>query len=602
MHKKLTTVAVVVGIVVAIFVVLTIFLNNLLSEERLKAMLIEPAQKEIGRKITIGSARVSLFSGITINDIRVKEAASDSDFISLKTFRLQYKLLPLLQKNLVITEVLLDEPKVRVVRLENGQFNFADIVANFNKEEDEIIPTDDESEIDTLPLALTFDRINIQKATVSLTDKTGVLPTINSEADMLMSVQLGETVADLKYNGTFNLLANGEYHGHKPVLQIKCGINEKTIDFRGSLTLGFDRIDVDGRADNYTSSPEIEFNIASKSIDLDKLASLNQFTSNDDPGKKPATAPQPPTKNGGESADAQKPAALNISAHGRVNIDKLYTSEVEFREIALNYQVKDNIISLDKLGALLFGGSIIGEVKADIANPEPTFQGKLSSRGIQVAKIMSFLDKPAEAFTGSLDTDLTFRGSGSEWPVISKTLDADGRFTLVDGGMQNTPMTTALANLLDLEELKDLRFENFSGDLRIEKGKVFLDSGLQSSNIDILAKGTVGLDGRLDMPLTLRLSPEYGQILDEKATFAKYLGDDQGRTTLHLKAKGSVQDPKLTIDTKAAGKQIQKAVGRKVVEELGRALTKGQPTGTADSAKDPVKAMSERLLKELTGN
>ena len=104
MHKKLTTAVVIVGIGVAIFVVLTIFLNNLLSEERLKTMLIEPAQKETGRKITIGSAGVSLFSGIKIDDIRIKEADSETDFISLKTFRLQYKLLPLLQKNLVITE------------------------------------------------------------------------------------------------------------------------------------------------------------------------------------------------------------------------------------------------------------------------------------------------------------------------------------------------------------------------------------------------------------------------------------------------------------------------------------------------------------------
>jgi hypothetical protein len=168
--------------------------------------------------------------------------------------------------------------------------------------------------------------------------------------------------------------------------------------------------------------------------------------------------------------------------------------------------------------------------------------------------------------------------------------------------MQNTPMTTALATLLGLQELRDLRFKNFSGDLKIEKGNVFLDSGLQSSNIDILAKGTVGLDGRLDMPLTLRLSSEYGQILDEQATFAKYLGDDQGRTTLHLKAKGSVQEPKLTIDTKAAGKQIRKAVERKAIEALGRALTKDQPTDTAGSSQDPVKSMSERLLKELSGN
>ena len=98
MKKKLTTAAIIVGTCVVAFIVLTVILNNLLSEERLRVMLIEPAQKEIGRKITIGDAGVSLFSGINLRDIHIKEADSNDDFISLKAFRLQYKLLPLLQK------------------------------------------------------------------------------------------------------------------------------------------------------------------------------------------------------------------------------------------------------------------------------------------------------------------------------------------------------------------------------------------------------------------------------------------------------------------------------------------------------------------------
>ena len=197
----------------------------------------------------------------------------------------------------------------------------------------------------------------------------------------------------------------------------------------------------------------------------------------------------------GDSADAEEPVLLNLSAHGRVNIDELYTSEIKVKEIALDYQVKDNIISLNKLGALIFDGNIIGEAKADISTPDPSFQGEIGSRGIQIAKLMTFLDKSEEVFTGSLDSDLTFRGKGRDWPVISKTLDAEGTFAITSGGMHHTPMTTALATMLDLQELKDLRFDKFSGNVKIEKGNVLLDSGLQSSNIDILAKGTVGLNG-----------------------------------------------------------------------------------------------------------
>jgi uncharacterized protein involved in outer membrane biogenesis len=601
MKRKLRAFAIIIGAGFLIFLILTILLNRLLSEERLKAMLIDPAQKELGRQVTLGSLDVSLLRGITIKDIGIKERDSKQDFISVKTFRLSYELLPLLRKKLVIKEVLIDEPKIRIIRGSDGQFNFADIGQQRKDQQEELMPVDENNELEPLPITMTFDRVNINKAILTLTDKTNVLPEVHSEADLTMSVILGKTLADIKYNGTLNLLANGKYRGHKPVLQVDCAITEKLISYQGHLTVGFDKVQVDGWAANYLSTPDIELNADINSIDLDELASLKQFISDNSDPKQPKSS-HPAQQKNQLPAKKETPATLGLSAHGKVNIGAVSSGRIKMQEIALVYQLKDNIITLDEVSALIFGGSINGDLSADISKEQPAFQGKIKGEEIKVSEIMVSLDKPAKAFSGKLAADLSFRGSGKEWSVIQNNLTAEGRFTLIDGGMQRTPITTALAALLDIQELSDLRFKDFSGNFTITDGKVSLDSNLQSRNINILAKGAVGLDGGLNMPLTLQLSPEYSKILDNNSTFTRYLADEEGHTTMHLRAKGSVQKPRLTIDSKGVRKQVTKAIEKKIMEELGRAITKNRPATTIDSGKDQVKDVSEMLLKKLLGN
>ncbi|MEN8142296.1 MAG: AsmA family protein [Thermodesulfobacteriota bacterium] len=585
MKKKFVTLMTVLGGGVVIFIVLTLILNNLLTEERLKVMLIDPAEQQLGRKVTIGSAGVSLLKGISINDIAIKEPDKETDFISIKAFRLRFKILPLLNRELVIKELIVDEPYARFVRKANGKLNFVDIDLK-KKEAEELIPAAEDSSVETLPLTLTFDKIKINKAVFRFVDETGGLPDINSEADLAMSVWLGKTIADLKYDGDFNMLANCEYQGHQAVLQLGCKINEKLFSFGGSLTVGFEKADVNGQVANYTTIPEIEMNIDSDSIDLDKLASLKQFTTNsgDDEAVKEKSA-----KDGTNS-----PPDLKLSAKGKVRIGELTVNKMKVKDIDLKYLVKNNVVAIEKFNADIFGGKIGGEFSADISTQDPIFEGKIDSKNIKTPDIMKYLEKPADYLSGDLSAYLEFRGDGKEWQTIKNTLDGEGQFSLVDGGLHNTPITTALATLLGIEGLQDFNIDNFFGDITIRNGKVTMNSDLASQDLEAQMNGTVGLDGDVDLPIKLVLSREYSESLQNTAGFARYLADDEGRTTLYLKLKGSVQEPKMSLSSKGVKKQAGKVIEKKIAEELNRAI--------GSDENDPVKDMSQKLLKQLLGN
>jgi len=101
------------------------FVHFYLTEERVKELIIPQAEAALGRKVAIGDIKIGLLSGITIQDFLIKEADTETNFISTKAFVLSYELMPLLQKKLVISEIRFDEPAVQIIRDKKGQFNFS---------------------------------------------------------------------------------------------------------------------------------------------------------------------------------------------------------------------------------------------------------------------------------------------------------------------------------------------------------------------------------------------------------------------------------------------------------------------------------------------
>ena len=86
-----------------------------------------------------------------------------------------------------------------------------------------------------------------------------------------------------------------------------------------------------------------------------------------------------------------------------------------------------------------------------------------------------------------------------------------------------------------------------------------------------------------------------------KASFTKYLNDDEGRTTLYPLLSGTLEKPRLAFDGKGAENQVRKVIKKKVSEEIGKAIIKNLPAeeGSDDSTGNVVEDMSERFLKDL---
>jgi AsmA protein len=127
--SKTAKIAMAIGItIVFLLVTLSIIIKVVITPEKIRENLLPFAERALQRKIDVGNIDIGIFTGVSLVDLRVQNRSTADDFVTVKALSLQYKLLPLLTGNLVIDQILLDQPRIEVVRNEDGTFNFSDLL------------------------------------------------------------------------------------------------------------------------------------------------------------------------------------------------------------------------------------------------------------------------------------------------------------------------------------------------------------------------------------------------------------------------------------------------------------------------------------------
>ncbi|MCF8024213.1 MAG: AsmA family protein [Desulfobacteraceae bacterium] len=128
MKKMLKITGVVIGVLVVLAIVLLVAAKLIITPERVRKTVLPLAEKSLHRQVSIGDIGISLFSGISIENLRVMMKDEKETFVSAESLVLKYRLWPLIKKQVVIDEARLKKPEIRVVRNKDGVFNFSDLI------------------------------------------------------------------------------------------------------------------------------------------------------------------------------------------------------------------------------------------------------------------------------------------------------------------------------------------------------------------------------------------------------------------------------------------------------------------------------------------
>ncbi len=797
MNKFGKIIAVVATIIVVLVVVLVVLAKVVITPERVKETVLPIAEESLKRKIELGDISVSIFSGIELQGLKVYEADGKELFVSTELVRLKYQLLPLLAMKVVVDEVTLEKPRIRVVRLADGSFSFDDIVGT--KEQSAGGTSNGESS-GSSPISLLVSEVKVSDGALAFIDYqidsktpftteisslqvaakgitlTGSIPvslscklnnsTFAADGSVSLdgsSVELKVKLDDvdvLRFSPYFKDAVPGKLSGLALGLESTVGGDLKNISAAGSLrgsglnlaldalpdaplqnarfTVDYDlsvnldagvldlrsaRVDFNslvaeasGKVSSIFASPTLDLQAKVPGLDLRKAISsvppaLVESVKDMDPsgvmklsahvagkaddepaklvrkasvtledvqasagGQRPSLAGKLNLSDGklvsealemrmdnnraridlnasnlfgqtiivkadvasdefqldpllgaggaaGAAADkkgAPKNAAADlgpfdipVKASGSIKIGKTLYKGLAIDNFIARYALQDNILTISQMDGNIAGGSFANTARVDLGTKGLAYSADLGVKTIQADPLLTaFIPKAAGALLGAMNLDLSIKGSGTQWETMSKKLSGQGDMLVADGRVVSPGLVKGFASFLQLSNVDEILFENFQGKIKIADGKLQIDSSILSNEIKLFPKGTIGLDGSLNLSLDTRLSPQVAGRLDSGGKVSKYLTDDDGWSQVPLLVSGNYASPSFGLDPKGVQKQATKALGK----ELGRQIDKlfgapktqeegqTQPEGQQQPAETPAKKLLQDSLKGLFGN
>ncbi|MBI4849726.1 MAG: AsmA family protein [Nitrospirae bacterium] len=596
MKKILTIIIVVTAVIIISFVVL---IKTYVTPEKVKAFLVPYAEQALNRKISIGEVNISLFRGIDIKDFAIKETDGKSDFVKCKDFILKFQLLPILSRKVIVDELKLLSPEIRIIRDNKGSFNFEGIgekeKQQAGKEEKQ------DAAAKGLPISLLVKNISIKDAGFSFVDSTKALPdtrgsfAIDSNIKSTDGTQLSSTGnIDLKLSEIiFGTPSRKPIRDLNAALKYAADVNLSPGDIRidkADLKIQEVPVSLTGDVKNFRKEPEINIAVSmpdTKSADLQKLLTsvvdMNGLV-----------------LSGNYSANFNitgMPKKFDsLKSGGEIKISSAKYRDLTMNDFHTKYLLKDSKLEIVKMTAVAGKGKLNVNSTIDLSKPGYAYNLSANIDSLHADEVVnSFSPKAKGTVFGLLSLNLKLNGSGTAPESIKKNLIADGDFNIRDGKITGAQITRGLSQFLNIKELETINLKQANGEVTVRNSVAHLESVFSSDDIAMDPSGNIGLDETLDLAVDLKLSPS----LTKKAMgsgVAKYIKDDKGWGDIPLKISGTFSNPSYTVDiAKAGGRVLEKEVGKALDKLLKK--QKGAEGDKTPRGQKPVEDLLQEIFK-----
>ena len=121
----------IIGIVVAVILVIAIALPFIINVNSFRPKLESTLTSALGREVKVGNLGLSILSGsVSAEDLSIADdpAFSKDPFVRAKSLHVGVEVMPLIfSKKLNVTELVLDQPEIRLIQTPSGKWNFSSL-------------------------------------------------------------------------------------------------------------------------------------------------------------------------------------------------------------------------------------------------------------------------------------------------------------------------------------------------------------------------------------------------------------------------------------------------------------------------------------------
>jgi AsmA protein len=352
------------------------------------------------------------------------------------------------------------------------------------------------------------------------------------------------------------------------------------------VTAAGNRAHIDLQAENLFDKPiHASAHISADHFDIDALLQPTASSARKTSPQKPETA---------VSAEEIGPFDLPVHANGCVKIAQAVYRGLTINDFNLTYRLADNVLTVEDMRGSIAGGTFNQSARIDLGRRGLAYKSTLSMQGVQADPVVSaFIPDMQGTVFGTLNLTLDADGTGTLPETLKKNLTCSTRMDLNDGRITGSGIARGLSDFLKLDELRELRFNTFGGTVNIKQGQAHLATEFNSTDVRMQPQGNIGLDGSLDLSLNAALGPVLMQKIDRRGHIASFFTDQQGWGRLPLKVKGSLDQPRFTLDTTGVRQQVEEKIIDTLQQRLLERTAPKQPPAEIPDTESPQEIQEE---------
>ena len=307
---------------------------------------------------------------------------------------------------------------------------------------------------------------------------------------------------------------------------------------------------------------------------------------------------QPPPASGSEPVAEQEPGPYDLpfDLTGTVTVDRLLYRQLTMSQVNAAISLKDNRLTISPLNGRIGEGQFNLESFVDLGVAGFSYEGQSVVTQPNLATLTSgFFPTANQKVSGRVNWVNSFSGRGTMSENLRNALQLDGEIQLSQGVLSGFALLDQVSWFLDSPDLKNLSFRDFQGTYRLKDGKALIDSHLDGSQITMTPKGSIGVDGSINLSLATRLAPEILGRMGASERLKQAFVDNSGWGVLPLEIGGSLTSPKVRFDT---GALEQQALDQARTEASDRLLEKLLPE-VKEENKESMEKLLDNTLKRL---
>jgi autotransporter translocation and assembly factor TamB len=359
LRRVLQVIAVAGTLMIGVIAVALIVSQTPWFKDWLRRYIVRESKQYLNGELSIGGLGGNLFFGVQLSDVALD--MSGQRVLAVKGLEVDYSVIELISTGIVLNDIKLNQPSVRLERDASGSWNVARLIKEQQKEADREGPG--------RPVSL--PSIEVTDATVSMADAVGT-----------SGLNLPRQLDDVDIKGSFKYapvhysldLEHLSFHAKGPELAVgqaagRIGVRDDNIYIEQlSLATAESSLKVDGVIEQYLKTPVVKLTTSGR-VSLPEIGRLV-----------PA------------AAEYKLHPAFEIKANGpadRLNLDLHVRSEA---------------------------GNVTGQVTADVQGPAMAAIGKVNVEGLNLAPILRDAAQKSE-ITGQAQLDLKVAAAPENAPI-----------------------------------------------------------------------------------------------------------------------------------------------------------------------------------------